>query len=331
LNDVTSYQLKTISEYVRFAEGLPTELAAVKVYLGYDASSDPALSPHNMQILFQEIRDHADLWKETIATRAREQLRELSITAVKVVKNGSGLLRGLKALGSVEKILNTVGNASISPDVFNGSNVTLDEATMTHLNQLKPYVDTLQSTTLDSLGDTHATNQLIADFRSKTAVLEARVAGQVTNLKSDHDDQLGKEKTVEPVIDAFREACARIVAQFGEGSEVAVAIQQQVDNTLAELTSREPELRDQQRLTYAVGRLFVHLQSLGYSMLGVQSELTHLWFASSSACSKLAYATAELESVTTEKNLLEFYISYEEVLRNWTSVRQEASDLYNLF
>lgn len=331
MTDDTNYQFKAISEYVRFAEGLPTELAAVKVYLGYDASGEPALSPDSMQMLFQEIRNHADFWKNTIAIRAKEQLRELSITATGVVKNGSGLLRGLKALGTVAKILNTVGNASISPDDFDGSKVILDEATITHLNRLKPYVDTLQSTTLDSLGDTDATNQLIAGFRTKTAVLEASVAGKVTKLKSDHEDQLGKEKTVEPVIDAFREACARIVAQFGEGSEVAVAIQQQVDKTLAELTSREPELRDQQRLTYAVGRLFVHLQSLGYSMLGVQSELTHLWFASSSACSKLAYATADLGRVTTEKTLLEFYLSYEEVLRNWSSVRQEASDLYNFF
>lgn len=330
MDNDTDKQLEQISQYVRFAEGLPTELAAVKVYLGYDTSGDPVLSQDTMRVLFEEIRSHADLWKK-IAMQTREQLRELSITASGVVKDGNGLLRGLKALGPVEQLLNTVGNATIGPDDFEASKVALDKATVARLNRLDPYINALKGTTLDSLGDTDATDKLIADFRTQASVLEAKVAGTVTNLKLDHVDLIGKEETVEPVIDAFREACARIVAQFGEGSEGAIAIRQQVDKTLAELTSRKPNLQNQQRLTYAVGRLFVHLQSLGYSMLGAQSELTHLWFASSIARSKLADATTDLGRITTEETLLGFYVSYDGILGDWTSLRDEASALYKCF
>lgn len=328
-NDIDK-QLEQISAYVRFAEDLPIELSAVKVYLGYDASGEPVLSPDAMQRLFEQIREHADLWNE-IAAQASKQIRELSITAASVVEDGTGLLRGLKALGPVGQILNTVGKSSIGPGDFEASTAALDADTVARLNRLGPYVDALQSTTLDSLGDTDATTKLIADFRNKAALLEAGVAGKVEKLKSGQVDVIGKEETVGPVIDAFRQACDRIVAQVGEGSEIAAAVRQQVDKTLAELTSREPDLQEQQRLTYAVGRLFVHLRSLGYSMLDAQTELTHLWFASSGAHSNLAAAASDLGQITTQETLLGFYVSYDQILREWTSIRDDASVLYKSF
>ncbi len=326
MNEI-SKQIALIEEFVRFAEGIPTELSEVKIYLGYDTSGDPVLAPASMQALFIEIRDQVDLWKK-LSTQARKQLRELSITAATVVKNGSGLMRGLNALGPVDQLLNTVGEASIDSDSFQGTGVVLDEATLTRLNHLQPYIDALHNTSLDSLGDTNATNQLIADFRTKSSILEAHVAKKVDSLKDGNDKQLGKEKTVGPVIEAFRDACSRIVAEFGEGSEGALAVQKQVKNTISELTDREPGLQKQQRLTYAVGRLFVHLQGLGYAMVYAQSALTNIWLTSSNSCTSLKSIASNLGDIGTEETLLTFYISYKEVLSDWTFIRDDASSLY---
>lgn len=323
-------QFAKIEEYVRFAETLPTELSAVKVYLGYDTTNLPALSPIDMQSLFTEICGHADLWKN-VSTQAEYQLRELSITAAAVVKNGNGLIRGLNALDPVAQILNKIGDSSLEESNFIGKDVALDKSTLARLNNLQPYIDALHTTSLDSLGDTNATNQLIADFRTQSSMIEAKVSGKVDKLKDGNSEVLGKEKTVGPMIEAFKEARRRIIAQLGEGSEAAIAVQEQIEKTLQELTSREPDLQKQQRLTYAVGRLFLHLQGLGYAMIEAQSALTHLWLNSSKTCTRLNSITSNLRSIGTEEILFNFYIIYKQVLTDWASIKEEAINLNKAF
>lgn len=326
MNEI-SKQITQIEEYVRFGETLPTELSAVKIYLGYDNSNVPALSPANMQSLFVKIRAHVALWKK-ISAQAKNQLRELSITATQVVKDGKGLMRGLDALGPVAQILNTVGEVSIDLNEIKNKNIALDAHVMTRLKHLKPYIDVLHDTSLASLGDTNNTNKLIADFRAQSSILEAVVSGKVDKLKEGNPGTIGKEKTVEPMIDAYKEACARIVAQFGEGSEGAIAVKQQIEKTLAELTSRQASLQEQQRLTYAVGRLFVHLQGLGYAMVDAESALTHLWLTSSNTCTKLKNTTSSTSNINTEEILLNFYITLKTVLNDWASIKNDSTALY---
>lgn len=325
-----SKKLALIEEYVLFAEGLPKELSAVKIYLGYDTSDTPVLSPDSMQSLFVNIRAHADLWKNLTKT-VRSQLRELSITAANVVKNAEGLLRGLNALGPVTQILNSVAEASFEEYDFKGLNIALDTETLQRINHLKPYIDLLHSTSLDSLGDTNATNKLIADFRTQGSKLEATVAAKVNKLKSEKGGGIGKEKTVGPVIDAFKEAQTRIVSEFGESSEAALAVEQQIKVTLEELTSREADLQQQQRFTYAIGRLFIHLQGLGFAMLNTQSAITQLWLVSANNCTRLNNITTDIGNIETEEILLNFYITFKKVLLDWTSIEDDASSLYKSF
>lgn len=325
-----SKQIAQIEEYVRFAETLPTELPLVKIYLGYDTSNIPGLSPESMQSLFKEIRSHVDLWKK-VSAQAKSQLRELSITAAEVVKDGDGLMRGLNSLDPVAQILNTVGKTSLDANDFKGANVALDESTIARLNRLQPYIDSLHNTSLNSLGDTKVTDKLIADFRTQSSIIEAHTASKVDQLKDGNSEVIGKEKTVGPMIDAYKEACARIVAQFGEGSEAAIAVQKQIEKTLTELTSREANLQKQQRLTYALGRLFIHLQGLGYAMLDAQSALTHIWLSSSNTCTRLNSIASDIGSIGTEEILLNFYINYKIVLNDWASIKEEATTFYKAF
>ncbi|MFT6194412.1 MAG: frataxin-like iron-binding protein CyaY [Cognaticolwellia sp.] len=325
-----SQKMALIEAYVRFAEGLPTELSAVKVYLGYETTDTPVLSPASMQTLFKDIRAHADLWKN-VTKNARSQLRELSITAADVVKNGNGLIRGLRALGPVAQILNTVGETFLNTNDFKELTAALDTTTLAKINHLKPYIDLLHSTSLNSFGNTNATNKIIADFRTQASKLEANVAVKVNELKSGKGEMIGKEKTIGPVIDAFKEARDRIVSEFGEGSEAALAVEKQIKVTLDELTSREANLQQQQRLTYAVGRLFIHLQGLGYAMINTQSALTQLWLASANNCTQLNNITTDIGNIGSEETLLTFYITFKKVLLDWTDIQDDASALYKLF
>lgn len=322
-----SKQTGKIEAYVRFAESLPTNIRAVKAYLGYDKTDIPALSPDQMQLLFADIRSHVALWKK-VSTQARHQLRELSITAASVVKNGKGLIRGLNTLDPVAQILNTVGSSSLNQEDFVGTKAKLDASTLARLNNLQPYIDVLHDTSLDSLGDTNHTNKLVADFRTQSSILEAKVSGKVDKLKEGHSGTIGKEKTVGPMIDAYKEARARIIARLGESSEAAKAVQEQIDKTLKELTSRKADLQKQQRLTYAIGRLFIHLQGLGYAMIDAQSALTNIWLTSSKTCTRLNNITSDLNSIGTEEILLNFYITYKQVLNDWASIKEESISLY---
>lgn len=326
MNEITK-QIVLIEQYVRFAEALPTELRAVKIYLGYDTSDVTGLDPESMQSLFIELRAHVDLWKQ-LTTQARSQLRELSITAASVVKNGDGLMRGLNALDTLTQMLNTVGNAALNDNDFKAKGANLDKSTLARLNNLQPYIDALHSTSLESLGDTDDTNNLVDGFRTQGAILEAKVADKVDKLKLNNSTTIGQEKTIGPVIASFKEACARIVSEFGEGSMAGDKVRTHIENTLKELTQREVKLQKQQRLTYAVGRLFVHLQGLGHSMIDTQSALTQLWLASSKTCTRLNSIATDTCAIGTEETLLSFYLSYEKVLGDWATISDEASNLY---
>ena len=311
MNDVHR-QIARIDEYVACACGLPTEIHAVRVYLGRDDSGEAVADPAVMRALFVELRAHATSWG-AISARASEELEGLVKLAGGVVEVSSGLLRGLAALDALE-----------------ASAAALDEATLGRLNALRPYVDALTAVSLGSLGDTEAMSALIAEFRAAAAVLEAKLAGVVTRLKAS-DERIGDERTTASTVVALREARARAVAQFGEGSAAAVAIQGQVEAALAVLASREATAQGRLRLTYAAGRLFAHLQGLGRATLDAQSALTHLWLASSGACAKLQAAVRQVAGVATEDSLLAFHVSFEQILRLWTQVRDDAGTLYRAF
>ena len=323
---VFSKQVSKVVEYVRFAQSLPTQLEAVKVYLGYTSSEVPALSPENMQKLFQDIRAHEALWG-TVSKDAKSQLRELTIIASDVVKDGASLIRSLDKLDPVAQILNTVGKSSLNESDFQGENVPLDETTWYRLNNLQPYIDKLHKTSLDELGDTTATSNKISKFRTKGEKIEAIVADKVDKIK-DNNTSIGNEETIGPVIEGFKQVRDRLIAQFGEGSEAAKAIQEQIEKTLAELTSREPGLQEQQRLTYSMGRLFIHLQDLGYAIIDAQSSLTKIWLESSKTCTRLTQIASNLGDIETEEMLLNFYITYKIVLKDWEAVKEEATDMY---
>ena len=320
-------QTAKIGRYVRFAQSLPTELSAVKVYIGFETTNVPVLSPESMQALFLKIRKHADLWL-TISKQSKDQLRELSITAADVVKNGNGLIRGLNALGPVSQIVNTVGASSLDEGDFEKSDKPLDKSTISKLNNLQPYIDILHATSLSSLEDSKATIQKISEFRTESSTLESGIANVSDKVKEGSQGKIGSEKTIEPMIDAFKEARDRIIAQFGQGSDAARAIQEQIDKTLSELAMREAGLQEQQRLTYAAGRLFIHFQDLGYAILDAQSALTNIWLTSSKTCTRLTNITSDLQGIHSEEMLLNFYVDYVHIIKDWTAIKAEASDLY---
>ena len=66
-------------------------------------------------------------------------------------------------------------------------------------------------------------------------------------------------------------------------------------------------------------------------MIDAQSALTHIWLISSTTCTKLNNITSDLSNIGTEEVLFNFYITYEQILNDWASIKDEASNLYEAF
>lgn len=302
MNSTNYPQFEEIATYVRFAQALPLTLPEVKVYVGYDDCDEPLLNPPAILDLFSELNNHASLWN-IIVEQASESLRELATRAGDVVAQCRGVLR-------------TISTAM-------GSSVKLKDL----LQSLDPYLSALMRTGNDSLASTKAITQTLAAFREQASILEARLGNVVAAVRAPHVGVIGGEVTIGPAIDALSEARARIVRELGDDSHAATAIRECISKTLQELRRQEPELTDLQRLTYPVGRLFVHLQGLGFSILGAEAELTRPWIAGTTADEQLERTSRTLAAVGSRQSLISVQIDFQQVVDAWTWIRDQASAL----
>jgi hypothetical protein len=326
----TSDDCEKIRDYVSYASSLPVVPQAVEVFVGYKRAGIAGLEPSDLGTLFEQVRHNADAWDPARDMISR-QTATLASIADKVVPSGEALIQAIRAMPLYIKIRATVGSelselpALEIPDEPFGAGDTQTKS------PLAGQLASLRKTNSEQVDDTAEAMRLMAVFRDGVKALEPVVAGKRLAIKNSNLEKVGNEVTVEPMIAALQREYDRAVHSDGPGGAIALAKRHELDTAIQTLKSQMDVYRVRQRVTYTMGRLFVHFTELGMVMIGAEMALGHLWLAWREAGSALENASVQFENIDSSRKLVTFLSDFQTVINNWKLVQTRATELNGIF
>jgi len=325
----TTSDIKKIRDYVDYGSGLPVVMPAVIVFIGYKHAGIPGLEPKDMQELFVKISNHAAQW-DGIQDDIKQKTKHLSSTSKKIVSGGNGLIKMIRNMPFYEKVTATVGQnpLTLPPDKI--PDEPLGKADSAGKSNLEKQLETLIGINSKKSLDTQATMKAVTSFRKEISVLEPEVANKRKAVKNSNLEKIGSETTVEPMIEALTQEYQRTLSSHGDPAVVA-AKREALDNALATLRDQLEVYRGRQRVTYTMGRLFVHLTELGVSMVNTEMSLGHLWTIWEKAASDLEESSKTLSGIGSTRSLIVFTGTFQSVIDHWTRVSALAAELGRIF
>ncbi|MFD1559649.1 hypothetical protein ACFSHT_29090 [Paraburkholderia silviterrae] len=319
-----------IHDYVTYASSLPTILQAVEVFVGYRTAGVAGLEPADLRTLFERIRSNADDWDPTKDMITQQATTLLSISD-RIVRSGELLIDAIKALPPYVRACATVGADLSELPVGDIPDESFGPADIQGKSQLAGKMESLQKINREQVGDTAHAMRLLLNFREGVVALEPVVAGKRLVLKNSNREKIGNEITVEPMIAAFQREYDLAVQSNPRDAAIVEAKRRELDTAIQTLKSQMEVYRSRQRVTYTMGRLFVHFTELGLVMLDAEMAVTHLWLAWQEACVALTNAAEQFDSIDGRRKLLTFLIDFKTIINNWKFVQSRAMELSSVF
>ncbi|MDM0116127.1 hypothetical protein QTI66_28560 [Variovorax sp. J22R133] len=319
-----------IRDYVNYGSSLPVILQAVEVFVGYKRAGVAGLEPVDLQGLFGQICQNCDAWEPARDMISRQTATLMSISD-SVVPSGEALIKAIQAMPLCERIRATVGTDLINLPPLQIPDEPLGAADAQAKSPLAAQLASLRETNRGQADDTEEAMRLVESFRGGVQVLEPVVAGKRVAIKNSSLEKVGNEVTVEPTIAALQREYDRAVQASGPGTAIAVAKRAELDAAIQTLKSQMDVYRGRQRVTYTMGRLFVHFTELGLVMLDAETALGHLWLAWREAGTALENAGERFESIDSSRKLLGFLSDFQTVINNWKLVQNRAAELHGIF
>ena len=326
----TSDDCDKIRDYVSYASSLPVVPQAVEVFVGYKRAGVAGLEPADLGSLFEKVRQNADAWDPAREAISR-QTATLASIADKVVPSGEALIKAIRAMPFYVRVCATVGSdlselpaIEVSDEPFAPADTQAKSALLAQLTRLR-------KTNSEQVDDTAEAMRLMEVFRAGVTTLEPVVAGKRLAVKNSNLEKIGNEVTVEPMIAALQREYDRAVQTDGPGAAIALAKREQLDAAIQTLKSQMDVYRARQRVTYTMGRLFVHFTELGLVMVDAEMALGHLWLAWREAGAALEDAGDRFENIDSSRKLVTFLSDFQTVINNWKLVQTRAAELNGIF
>ncbi|WP_144138316.1 hypothetical protein [Paraburkholderia sp. BCC1884] len=319
-----------IQDYVTYASSLPTVLQLVKVYVGSETVGVAGLEPADLRSLFERIHSNADEW-EPAKEAIHRQTTALMLIADRIVPSGESLIRAIQAMPAYVRARTTIGDASGALPHIDIPDERFGPDDLQKRGLLAGQMASLQAINREKVGDTEQAMHLLASFRAGIEVLEPVVAGKRLAVKHLNPERIGNEITVEPMIAALQREYERAVQTDSRNAASIAAKKRALDTAIQTLKSQIDVYRDKQRVTYTMGRLFVHLTQLGTVMLDAEMATGHLWLAWREAGAALESAAEQFESIDSNRKLLTFVVEFQVIVNNWKFVQDRATELSGIF
>lgn len=326
----TSDDCDKIRDYVTYASTLPVMVQAVEVFVGYKTAGVAGLEPADLRSLFEEIRGNADEW-DPAREMIKRQTATLASISGRVVRSGESLIKAIQAMPFYVRIRATVGQDLSELPPLDIQDEQLGPADTQKKSQLAGQLESLRKVNREQVGDTEETMRLIERFRSGIVVLEPLVAARRLAVKNSNLEKIGNEVTVEPMIAALQREYDRAVQADGRGAAIVEAKRKQLDAAIQTLKSQMDVFRGRQRVTYTMGRLFVHFTELGMVMLDAEMAMGHLWLAWREAGKALENASERFGSIDSSRKLVTFLSEFQTIINNWKFVQNRATELSGIF
>jgi hypothetical protein len=347
---VTNEDVRRIKRYVEKGLGLPAELAQVEQLLGYKKIDIPGLEPRDMQVLYQDIKEHAETWS-TIETGMKTVGTSLVVFSEDLESSGGAITAFVKGLESYQSTLGKVGD--LTPEEIDKlPEVSLGEGDKKKIPTLLALVDDLR-TTLDHHSKTATDlNSKISDFKD---MLKDRIAPAV-GLKielcaSNVSDKNIARLTAE--IDIINTLIAEKLATYESYSNykwlgvwwgpVGLAISASIygpkaaataaekNALIAQKQALEQQVSDHDTLLSSLISFETSLQDLKDRIDGASGSASNLESMWGLIQGYIDSSYRKLEGITDATYLVIFVTRLESIISSWISIRKQAQDLLTAF
>jgi hypothetical protein len=347
---VTNEDVRRIKRYVEKGLGLPAELAQVEQLLGYKKIDIPGLEPRDMQVLYQDIKEHAETWS-TIETGMKTVGTSLVVFSEDLESSGGAITAFVKGLESYQSTLGKVGD--LTPEEIDKlPEVSLGEGDKKKIPTLLALVDDLR-TTLDHHSKTATDlNSKISDFKDMLKDRIAPVVGLKIELcASNVSDKNIARLTAE--IDIINTLIAEKLATYESYSNykwlgvwwgpVGLAISASIygpkaaataaekNALIAQKQALEQQVSDHDTLLSSLISFETSLQDLKDRIDGASGSASNLESMWGLIQGYIDSSYRKLEGITDATYLVIFVTRLESIISSWISIRKQAQDLLTAF
>jgi hypothetical protein len=133
------------------------------------------------------------------------------------------------------------------------------------------------------------------------------------------------------MIAALKREYDRAVQVSGRSAAIVEAKRKELDQAIQTLKSQMDVYRGRQRVTYTMGRLFVHFTELNMVMVDAEMAVGHLWLAWKESAAALENSNAGFGSIDSSRKLVTFLSDFQNMIGNWKIVQNRAAELNRVF
>jgi len=347
---ITNEDVRRIKRYVETGLELPAELTQVQQLLGYEKIDIPGLEPRDMQVLYQDIKEHAETWS-TIETGMKTVGTSLVVFSDDLESSGGAITAFVKGLESYQSTLGKVGD--LTPEEIDKlPEVSLGDGDKKKMPALLALVDDLRNTLDHHRKTATDLNSKISDFKD---MLKDRIAPAV-GLKIALCGSNGNDKEIARLtaeVDIINAQIAEKLATYESYSSykwlgawwgpIGFAISASIYGAKAASTLAEKDQLITQK--QALEQQISARNGLLSSLIGFETSLQDLKIridgASGSASNLesmwgliqgyIDSSYRKLEGITDATYLVIFVTRLESIISSWISIRKQAQDLLTAF
>lgn len=347
---VTNHDVRRIKEYVEKGLELPAELAQVEQLLGYKEIDVPGLGPREMQVLYQDIKNHAGTWA-TIETGMKTVGTSLVVFSEDLESSGGAVTAFIKNLEGYQSAIGTVGD--LTPEEIDKlPEVRLGDGDKKKIPALLALVSDLRAIIQYHSKTTIDVNVKISDFKD---VLKDRIAPAV-GLKialcaSNGNDN--KIATLTAEVDRINLLIAEKLATYESYSSykwlgvwwgpIGLAISASIygpkaaetvaekDALVAQKQALEQQISARNTLLSSLIGFETSLQDLKLRIDGASSSASNLESMWGLVQGYIDSSYRKLEGITDATYLVIFVSRLESIILSWGKIRKQAQDLLTAF
>lgn len=347
---VTNEDVRRIKRYIETGLKLPAELAQVQQLLGYEKIDISGLEPRDMQVLYQDIKKHAETWS-TIEAGMKTVGTSLVVFSEDLENSGGAITAFVKGLESYQSTLGKVGD--LTPEEINKlPEVSLGDGDKKKMPTLLALVSDLRTALQHHSKTTVDVNVKISDFKD---MLKDRIAPAV-GLKIALCASNGNDKEIARLtaeVDIINTQIAEKLATYESYSSykwlgawwgpIGLAVSASIYGVKAAATLAEKDQLITQK--QALGQQISARNGLLSSLIGFETSLQDLKIridgASGSASNLesmwgliqgyIDSSYRKLEGITDATYLVIFVTRLESIISSWISIRKQAQDLLTAF
>ncbi len=326
----TGEDYEKIQEYVTYGLNLPEVLPAVEVFVGYKTTGVAGLEPADLQSLFIQVRENAGEWDD-IKDKVSRQTGTLESISTRVVRSGESLIEAIKAMPFYARISATLGADLAGLPPLEVPDEAFGSADIEKKSGLIKQLAALRQLNREQIEGSEGTVRSIQSFRRGIEILEPVVSTKRQAVKNSNLEKIGSETTVEPMIAALQREYDRAVESSGRSAAIAEAKRQELDAAIQTLKSQMDVYRGRQRVTYTMGRLFVHFTELRMVMVDAEMAVGHLWLAWKETAAALENSSTGFDRIDSSRKLVTFLSDFKIIIGNWKMVQNRATELNRVF